>query len=69
MCIMGTPVCKTLILMHNIDVMHQKCNVVDSILSTCMAFVKKTKDNHKAMKDLAQLCLKPKGKKEVWLEI
>jgi hypothetical protein len=31
------PYAKALILMHNIDVMHQECNVGESILSTCMA--------------------------------
>jgi hypothetical protein len=46
---------KALILMHNIDVMHQKHNVGESILSTCMTFVDKTKDNHKVRMDLAQL--------------
>jgi hypothetical protein len=50
---------KALILMHNIDVMHQEHNIGESILSTCMAFADKTKDNHKAMKDLAQLCNRP----------
>jgi hypothetical protein len=47
------PYAEALILMHNIDVMHQERNVGESILSTCMAFVEKTKDNHKARKDLA----------------
>jgi hypothetical protein len=42
--------------MHNIDIMHQEYNVGESILSTCMAFMDKTKENHKARKDLAQLC-------------
>ena len=50
---------KALILMHNIDVMHQKCNVGESILSTCMSFMDKIKDNHKARKDLALLCNRP----------
>jgi hypothetical protein len=45
--------------MHNIDVMHQECNVGESILSTFMAFMDKTKDNHMASKDLAQLCNRP----------
>jgi hypothetical protein len=45
--------------MHNIDVMHQECNVGESILSTCMAFANKTKDNHKVRKDLAHLCNRP----------
>jgi hypothetical protein len=50
------PYVKALILMHNIDALHQECNVSESILSTCMAFADNTKDNHKARKDLAQLC-------------
>jgi hypothetical protein len=45
--------------MHNIDVVHQERNVGKSTLSTCMTFVEKTKDNHKARKDLAQLCNRP----------
>jgi hypothetical protein len=53
------PYAKALILMHNIDIMHRECNVSESILSTCMDFVNKTKDNHKARKDLAQLCNRP----------
>jgi hypothetical protein len=44
---------------HNIDGMHQKYHVGESVLSTCMAFADKTKDNHNAMKDLAQLCNQP----------
>jgi hypothetical protein len=53
------PYAKALILMHNIDVMHQERNVGESILSTCISFAMKTKDNHKARKDLAQLCNRP----------
>jgi hypothetical protein len=53
------PCAKALILMHNIDVMHQEHNVRESILSTCMAFADKTKDNHMARMDLAQLCNQP----------
>jgi hypothetical protein len=55
--------------MHNIDVIHHERNVGESILSTCMAFAYKKKDNHKARKDLAQLCnrssleLKSSGRK------
>jgi hypothetical protein len=45
--------------MHNIDVMHQKCDVGESILSTCMSFTEKTKDNHKARKNLALICNRP----------
>jgi hypothetical protein len=39
--------------MHNDDVMHPERNVSEFILSTCMAFVDKTKDNHKPRKDFA----------------
>jgi hypothetical protein len=53
------PYAKALILMQNIDVMHQERNFGESILSTCMTFVDKTKDNHKVRKDLAQLCNRP----------
>jgi hypothetical protein len=38
----------TLILIHNIDAMHQECNMGESIISTCMGFSGKTKDNKKA---------------------
>jgi hypothetical protein len=39
--------------------MHQEHNVGESILSTCMSFADKTKDNHKSRKDLALLCNRP----------
>jgi hypothetical protein len=42
------PYMLTLILMHNIDVMHQERNICESIISTCMGFSGKTKDNRKA---------------------
>jgi hypothetical protein len=45
--------------MHNINVMHQERNVGESILSTYMSFVDKTKVNHKAWKDLTLLCNRP----------
>jgi hypothetical protein len=50
------PYIKALILMHNLDVMHQERNIGESILSICMSFMDKTKDNHKARRDLAQIC-------------
>jgi hypothetical protein len=37
-----------LILMHNIDVIHQERNMGESIISTCMDFPGKTKENMKA---------------------
>jgi CO dehydrogenase/acetyl-CoA synthase gamma subunit (corrinoid Fe-S protein) len=39
--------------------MHQKRNIGKSILSTCMTFADKIKDNHKTRKDLAQLYNRP----------
>jgi hypothetical protein len=45
-----------LILIHNTDVMHQERNLGESIISTCMGFPDKTKDNRKARQDLAELC-------------
>jgi hypothetical protein len=44
------------ILMPNIDVVHQECNMGERIISTCMGFLGKTKDNKKARQDLAKLC-------------
>ena len=53
------PYMKALILMHNIDVMHQERNMGESIISTCMNITDKTKDNPKARKDLALICRRP----------
>jgi hypothetical protein len=53
------PYMLTLILMHNNDVMHQELNMGESIISTCMGFPGKIKDNKKARHDLAELCNRP----------
>jgi hypothetical protein len=45
-----------LILMHNIDVMHQEHNMGESIIRTFMGFPGKTKGNRKAQQDLVELC-------------
>jgi hypothetical protein len=50
------PYAWALILMHNIVVMHQECNVAESIISTCMNITGKTKDNFKARRDIAHVC-------------
>jgi hypothetical protein len=50
---------QALILMHNIDVMHPECNMGESIISTCMGFPGKTKDNMKARQDLAEFSNHP----------
>jgi hypothetical protein len=48
-----------MILMHSIDVMHQERNMGESIISTCMGFPGKTKNNRKARQDLTELCNHP----------
>jgi hypothetical protein len=53
------PYAKGLILMHNIDIMHQEHNVGESILSTCMGFGNKTKDNQTTRRDLVHLYNQP----------
>jgi hypothetical protein len=53
------PYAHALILMHNIGVMHQECNVAESIVSTCMDIMGKTKDNFKARRDIADVCNHP----------
>jgi hypothetical protein len=45
--------------MHNIDVMHQECNVIESIVSTCMDITGKTKDNFKSRRDIADVSNRP----------
>jgi hypothetical protein len=46
------PYAKSLILMHNINVMHQQSNFCQALINTCMDFPDKTKDNDKARMDL-----------------
>jgi hypothetical protein len=46
------PYSKALILMHNIDVMHQERNVAESIVMTCMNFPKKNQKTIKSEKRL-----------------
>jgi hypothetical protein len=53
------PYAQELILMHNIDVMHQECNVAESIVSTCLNITGKTKDNFKARRDITDICNRP----------
>jgi hypothetical protein len=50
------PYAQALILMHNIDVMYQECNIAESIINTCMDIMGKTKDNFKARRDIAHVC-------------
>jgi hypothetical protein len=58
-CLWELPYAKTLILPHNIDLMHQERNVVKSIISMCLDVTDFSKDNMNARKDLAALCDHP----------
>jgi hypothetical protein len=40
-------------------IMHQECNMGESVISTCMGFPSKTKDNRMARQDLSELCNHP----------
>jgi hypothetical protein len=53
------PYIKALIVMHNIDGIHQERNMGESIISTYMGLSRKTKDNINARQDLAELCNRP----------
>jgi hypothetical protein len=53
------PYAHALILMHNNDVMHQECNVAESIVSMCMDITGKTKDNFKTQRYIAHVCNYP----------
>jgi hypothetical protein len=48
-----------LILMHNIDIMRQECNVAESIVIMCLDITGKTKDYFKARRDVAYICNHP----------
>jgi hypothetical protein len=49
------PYTKALILPHNIDLMHQERNIVESIMSMCLTVTSFMKDNLNARKDLVDL--------------
>ena len=50
------PYAEALILPHNVDLMHQERNVVETIISMCFDFTGQTKDNINVRKDLVMLC-------------
>jgi hypothetical protein len=58
-CLWKLPYAKALLLPHNIDLMHQERNVVESIISMCLDVTGFSKDNINARKDLAVLCDRP----------
>jgi hypothetical protein len=53
------PYAKVLILPHNINLMHQERNVMESIIIMCFDVIRFSKDNINARKDLAALCNHP----------
>jgi hypothetical protein len=55
-CLWKLPYAKALILPHNIDLMHQECNIAESIISMCFDVTDFSKDNVIARKGLANLC-------------
>ncbi|KAL0363997.1 UNVERIFIED_CONTAM: hypothetical protein Sangu_0497300 [Sesamum angustifolium] len=53
------PYWSTLLIQHNLDVMHTEKNVFDNIFNTVMNIKKKTKDNVNARRDLKIICNHP----------
>jgi hypothetical protein len=58
-CLWELPYAKTLILPHNIDLMHQEHNIMESIISMRFNVIGLSKDNVNTRKDLAALCSRP----------
>jgi hypothetical protein len=58
-CLWKLPYTKVLILPHNINLMHQECNVVESIISMWFDVIDFLKDNMNVRKDLVALCNRP----------
>jgi hypothetical protein len=54
-CLWELPDAKSLILSHNIDLMHQERNIAESIMSMCLDVISFMKDNMNARKDLTAL--------------
>jgi hypothetical protein len=61
-CLWELPYAKELILPHNIDLMHQECNIAESIISMCFDVIGFSKDNVNVRNDVAALCNRP------WME-
>jgi hypothetical protein len=58
-CLWELPYAKTLILPHNIDLMHQERNIAESTISMCFDVTSFSKANVNGRKDLATLCNHP----------
>jgi hypothetical protein len=55
-CLWELPYAKALILPHNIDLMHQERNIVESIISMYFDVTSFSKNNVNVRKELAALC-------------
>jgi hypothetical protein len=55
-CLWDLPYAKELILPHNIDLMHQVCNIAESIINMCFDVIGFSKDNVNIRKDLTAIC-------------
>jgi hypothetical protein len=53
------PYAKALLLPHNIDLMHQECNVLKSIINMCLDITGLSKDNMNVRRNLAALYDRP----------
>jgi hypothetical protein len=53
------PYWRTLLVRHNIDIMHNEKNVFDNVFNTIMDVKGKTKDNLKARRDMEVHCNRP----------
>jgi hypothetical protein len=58
-CLWELPYTKALLLSHNINLMHQECNVAKNIISMCLDVTSFSKDNMNERKDLVALCDHP----------
>jgi hypothetical protein len=58
-CLWELSYAKVLILPHNIDLMHQECNITESIISMCFDVTSFSIDDVNVRKDLADLCNRP----------
>jgi hypothetical protein len=58
-CLWELPYAMALILLHNIDLMHQEHNIAESIISMCLDVTSFSKDNMNERKNLAALCDHP----------
>jgi hypothetical protein len=53
------PYWRTLLVPHNIDIMHNKKNMFDNVFNTVIDVKGKIKDNLKARRDLKVYCYRP----------